>query len=151
MTTDRRSDPYRGFNFLVDIDDTTVGGFSEVSGLNAQRDPVEYREGADAENHVRKLTGLSKYANVTLKRGYTRNDTLWRWYASLAAGNDDRRNVTVTLLDEAHRPVMSWFAEGAWIVGLMAPSFNAAGNEVVIESLELCLEKLTLELEGAAG
>lgn len=148
MTTDQRIDPFRGFNFMVEIDSTQVGGFSEVSGLTSQRDPVEYREGADPENHVRKLTGLSKYANVTLKRGYVKDDTLWKWYASLAAGNDDRRNITVTLQDEMHKPVMSWTCEGAWITSLMAPSFNAAGNEVVIESLEFCHEKLTLELEG---
>ncbi len=95
MTTDQRIDPYRGFNFMVEIDGTQVGGFSEVSGLNAQRDPVEYREGADVENHVRKLTGLSKYANITLKRGYVKDDTLWRWYAELAAGKDDRQVLVV--------------------------------------------------------
>lgn len=148
MTTDQRIDPYRGFNFMVEIDGTQVGGFSEVSGLNAQRDPVEYREGADVENHVRKLTGLSKYANITLKRGYVKDDTLWRWYAKLAAGKDDRRNIVVTLHDEMHNPVMSWSCEGAWITSLMAPTFNATGNEVIIESLECVFEKLTLDLEG---
>ncbi len=148
MPTDERTDPFRGFNFLVEVDNTEVGGFTEVSGLTAERETIEYREGADAENHVRKLTGLSKYGNITLKRGYTRDDTLWRWYASLAAGNDDRRSVSITLLDETRQPVMRWNAEGAWLFKLEAPSFNAAGNEVVVETLEICHEKLTIELEG---
>lgn len=148
MPTDERIDPYRGFNFLVEIDNTEVAGFSEVTGLNAELGMVEYREGSDAENHTRKLTCLSKYGDVSLKRGYTRDDTLWRWWASLIAGADDRRSVSVTLLDEAHEPVMRWLLEGAWIKTLQAPSFNASGNEVVIEALDLFHEKLTIELEG---
>jgi phage tail-like protein len=151
MATDDRIDPFRTFNFVVDIDNTTVAGFSEVSGLTAEGDPVEYREGADLENHVRKLTGLRKYANLTFKRGYTKDDTLWKWYAAIAAGENDRRAVTVTLQDEAHRSVMRWSAEGAWINKIEAPSFNATGNEVAIESMELCHEKLTLELESSGG
>jgi phage tail-like protein len=148
MPTDERTDPYRSFNFEVEIDNIAAAGFSEVQGLIAQGDPVEYREGADRENHVRKLTGLRKYDNLTFKRGYTRTDVLWQWYAAIAAGENDRRNVTITLLDEAHQPVMSWSAEGAWINKIEGPSFNATGNEVAIESMELIHEKLRLELAG---
>lgn len=141
MPTDERVDPFRGFNFIVDIDNTEVAGFSEVSGLTAERDPVEYRDGSDAENHARKLTGLSKYANLTFKRGYTSDDTLWQWFAALAAGEDDRRGVTITLMDEAHQPVMSWSAEGAWLCKIEGPGFNATDNQVAIESMERCHEK----------
>lgn len=148
MPTDERNDPYRGFNFVVDIDNMPVAGFSEISGLTAEGDPVEYREGNELENHVRKLTGLRKYTNLTFKRGYTQDDTLWSWYAAIAAGQDDRRGVAITLMDEAHQPVIRWNAEGAWINKIEGPSFNASGNEVVIESMELCHEKLTIELQG---
>lgn len=146
MATDERIDPYRGFNFIVDIDDTSVAGFSEVAGLTAEGDPVEYREGADAENHVRKLAGLRKYTNLTFKRGYTKDDTLWRWYTAIANGENDRRAITITLRDEAHVPVIRWNAEGAWINKIEGPSFNATGNEVSIENMEICHEKLTIEL-----
>ncbi|WP_206046750.1 phage tail protein [Mangrovimicrobium sediminis] len=148
MQTDQRFDPYRAFNFVVDIDNIAVASFSEVAGLTAEGDPVEYREGADAENHVRKLPGLRKYTNLTFKRGYTRDDTLWRWYTNIANGQNDRRSITITLLDEAHAPVMRWYAFGAFINKIEGPSFNATGNEVAIENMEVVHEKLTLELAG---
>ncbi|APX11987.1 phage tail protein [Tateyamaria omphalii] len=151
MTTDKRIDPLRAFNFLVAVDSTPAAGFSEVSGLGVKREMVAYRNGNDVENHDRKLTGRDSYDNITLKRGYTTDDLMWRWFASLSAGNDDRRNVTITLLDEARSPVMSWLAEGAWILNLMGPSFNATGNDVAIESIELVIEKLTVEVEAAGA
>jgi phage tail-like protein len=151
MATDTRVDPLRSYQFDVVIEGAQVGGFSEVTGLSAKRQMVEYRNGNDVESHSRKLTGRDSFDNVTLKRGYTRDDTFWKWFASLSVGNDDRRNVTVTLRDEMRRPVLSWVLEGAWILSLMGPGMNAGGNEVAVESLELCVEKITMELEGAAA
>jgi phage tail-like protein len=148
MASDDRIDPFRAFNFVVDIDDTPVAGFSEVSGLSSEGDSTEYREGNEAENHVRKLTGLRKYSNLTLKRGFTRDDTLWRWYVNIANGVPDRRNGSIVLLNEAHEPVMRWNFENAWINKIEGPSFKATGNDVAIESMELVHEKLTLELEA---
>lgn len=148
MASDDRIDPFRVFNFVVDIDDTPVAGFSEVSGLSAEGDSTEYREGNEAENHVRKLTGLRKYSNLTFKRGFTRDDTLWRWYVNIANGVPDRRNGSIVLLNEKHEPVMRWNFENAWINKIEGPSFKATGNDVAIESMELVHEKLTLELEN---
>lgn len=147
MASDDRIDPFRVFNFVVDIDDTPVAGFSEVSGLSSEGDSTEYREGNEAENHVRKLTGLRKYSNLTFKRGFTRDDTLWRWYVNIANGVPDRRNGSIVLLNEKHEPVMRWNFENAWINKIEGPSFKATGNDVAIESMELVHEKLTLELE----
>ena len=141
-------DPYRAFNFTVDIDNTVVAGFSEVAGLTAEGDPVEYREGADPENHVRKLVGLRKYANLTFKRGYTKDNTLWQWFTAIANGEDDRRALTITLKDEAHNSVIHWHADRAWINKIVGPSFNATGNEPSIEEMEVCIEKLTIEMEA---
>jgi phage tail-like protein len=73
MTVGERTDPYRSFNFEVVIDGEPVGSFSEASGLVADGDTTDYREGTDPENSVRKLTGLRKYPNITLRRGYTRS------------------------------------------------------------------------------
>lgn len=147
MATDTRIDPYRGFNYIVEINNTEVAAFSEVSGLTAEGDSVDYREGNEPENHVRKLTGLRKYSNLTLKRGYTQNDLFWKWYANIASGMDDRRQVTVILRNEAHENVMSWIVENAWINKIEGPSMNATGNEIAIESMELVPEKITMELE----
>ena len=147
MTTGSRNDPYRGFNFQVDIEGIVDdGAFSEVSGLSAEGDPVEYREGTDPFNTARKLVALRKFANLTFKRGYVRDVRLWQWYQRIAEGQPERHPVTVTLMDEAREPVMRWTAREAWINKIEGPSLNATGNEVAIESMELCHEGLTLEL-----
>lgn len=146
MATAERRDPYRTFNFQLEIDGVPLGAFSEASGLTAEGDAVDYREGTDQQQNVRKLTGLRKYTNITLKRGYTQDKALWRWYGNIVNGQPDRRDVTIILLNEARQPVLRWHAEGAWINKIEGPSFKAAGNEVAMESVELVHEGLTLEM-----
>jgi phage tail-like protein len=145
MATGERIDPYRTFNFRVEIDGLTVGAFSECSGLSSDGDSVDYREGTDVPLTVRKLMGLRKYSNVTLKRGYTQNNELWTWYLNIVNGVADRRNGAVILMDEQRNDVMRWSFENAWPNKIEAPSFNASGNEVAIETMELVHEGLTLE------
>jgi phage tail-like protein len=146
MATDDRNDPYRSFNFQLEIDGVPRGAFSEASGLMADGDPVDYREGTDKQANVRKLVGLRKYSNITLKRGYTQDKALWRWYQNIMNGVPDRRNVTIVLLDEARQPVLRWHAENAWVNKVEGPSFKASGNEVAMESVDLVHEGLTLEM-----
>ncbi len=151
MATDTRNDPFRGFNFRVEIDGIGVAGFSEVSGLTADGDPTDYREGTDPINNVRKLIALRKFPVMVFKRGYIKDDTLWRWYVRIANGVSDRRNGSVVLQNEAHKDVMRWNFENAWINKIEGPALKGAGNEVAIESMELCHEGLTLELEPATA
>src|SRR3954452_8554216 len=146
MATDQRTDPYRGYNFVIEIDGVPKGAFSEVGGLTAEGDAVDYREGTDLQRNVRKLVGLRKYANLTLKRGYTPDATLWRWFGNIMNGEPDRRNVTIVLMNEAREPVLRWHAENAWINKIEGPSFKASGNEVAMEPVELVHEGLTLEI-----
>jgi phage tail-like protein len=145
MATGDRNDPYRSFNFQLEIDNIPTGAFSECSGLTTEVDAVDYREGTDLQPNVRKLTGLVKFTNVVLKRGVTKDKSLWNWYNNIFAGIQDRRNVTIILLDEAHQPVIRWHVENAWLKKLDAPSFKASGNEIAIESVELVHEGLTIE------
>jgi phage tail-like protein len=145
MATGTRIDPYRTFNFRVEIDGLTVGSFSECSGLSTEGDAAEYREGTDVPLTVRKLMGLHKYSNITLKRGYTQNTELWDWYKNIVNGVPDRRNGSIILMDEGRKDVMRWSIENAWIRKIEAPSFKASGNEVAIESVELVHEGLSLE------
>jgi phage tail-like protein len=145
MATDQRNDPYRAFNFVLEIDKVPKGAFSEVGGLTADGDAVDYREGTDLQSNVRKLVGLRKYTNLTLKRGYTQDKALWQWYTNIMNGMPDRRNVTIALMNVARQVVMRWHAENAWINKIEGPSFKASGNEVAMESLELVHEGLTLE------
>ena len=146
MATGERTDPYRGFNFQLEIDGIPRGGFSECSGLTAEGDSVDYREGTDLQPNVRKLPALRKYTNITLKRGYTQEKSLWNWYANIHNGLSDRRNVTIILMNEEHVPVLRWHAENAWINKIEGPAFKAGGNEVAIESVELIHEGLTIEI-----
>ncbi|MEP6832337.1 MAG: phage tail protein [Gemmatimonas sp.] len=146
MPTATRSDPFRAFNFRVEIDGLTVGSFSECAGLTADGDSVDYREGTDVPLHVRKLPGLRKFTAITLKRGYTNNTELWQWHENIANGISDRRDGTIVLMDEQRRDVMRWNFESGWINKIEGPTFKAAGNEVAIESVEIVHERLALEL-----
>lgn len=150
MPTDTRTDPFRSFNFRVEIDGLTVAAFSEVSGLTAEGDAVDYREGTDLVNSVRKLTGLRKYANLMFKRGYIQDTSFWAWYQQIANGEDARRDGSIILMNEHHDDVIRWNFENAWINKIEGPSFKASGNDVAIESLELVHEGLSMELEGGA-
>jgi phage tail-like protein len=145
MATGVRNDPYRSFNFQLLIDGIPLGGFSEASGLTAEGDAVDYREGTDMQSNVRKLVGLRKYANITLKRGYTQDKSLWTWHMAIVNGTPDRRNVTIVLMNEAHQPVLRWHVENAWVNKIEGPSFKAAGNEIAMESVEIVHEGLTIE------
>jgi phage tail-like protein len=141
-----RKDPFRAFNFLVEIDGvTTETGFSEVSGLSMETDAVEYRNGDEKENHVRKLTGLNKYGNITFKRGFTKDaKSLWDWRKKVIDGKTQRASGTITLLNEAREIALKWEFSQAWPRKLDGPSFNAKNNEVAIESLEIVVEKLVM-------
>lgn len=144
MPTGERVDPFRGYNFVVEIDQTDVAGFSEAGGLTFNVDTVDYREGADLPLHVRKLTGLRKFSNITLKRGLTDNRQLWDWYKAVLNGKTERRNGAIVLRDEDHNPVARWNFENGFICKWEGQNFNATSNDVFIESIEICVERVEL-------
>lgn len=146
MANDQRIDPYRGYNFVLEIDQVPKGAFSEVGGLTAEGDAADYREGSDFQQNLRKLPAMRKFTNITLKRGYTPDKSLWQWYTNIVNGVPDRRNVTIVLMNEARQPVLRWHAENAWINKIEGPSLKASSNEVAMEAVELVHEGLTLEL-----
>ncbi len=141
MATGTRADPYRGYNFLVEIDNITQAGFQEVAGLEATTDSVDYREGGDP-NHVRKLPCLNKFASITLKRGITDSDELWRWYQGVMDGKAERRNGSIVLLDDRGSEKLRWNFANAWPSKWTGPSFNSTSNSVAIESLEIVHEEV---------
>lgn len=138
-----RNDPYAQFNFLVEVEDVTLGGFTEVSGLNAESDIIEYREGSDLAR-MRKLPALLKFGNITLKRGYTQNRGLWEWRKTTLDGATERHNGAIVLLDESRTPRLRWEFFEAWISKYEGPALNAATNEAAIESIELAVENVQL-------
>jgi phage tail-like protein len=116
-----------------------------VSGLESETAVIEYRTGADNPTTVRKLPGLTKYPNIVLKRGLTRDLSLWNWRQSVVNGKTERRSGSIILLDEARKVVLRWrFVEG-WPVKWEGPGLNATANEVAIETLEIAHEGLELD------
>src|ERR1035437_5442719 len=138
-----RTDPFRGYNFPVELGDT-VASFRECGGLSAHTDSVDYREGTDKQLSNRNLPGLGKWANITLKRGYTANHDLWNWHKNVLLGVSDRRDGAIVLTDEQHQDVLRWEFENGWICKWEGPAMNATSNDVAIEYSEICHEGLKL-------
>ncbi len=138
-----RVDPYKNFNFKVEITGITLAGFSEVSGLDSEVDVIDYREGGDGT--IRKLPGLAKFGNITLKRGVTDSLELYQWHKKILQGVMDRRDGVITLLDDAKKPVTRWKFSNAFPFKYEGPTLSAKGNEVAIETLVLCCEGLERE------
>ncbi len=145
MGNPTRKDPYANFNFLVEIDGVTAAGFQEVSGLEAEVEVIEYREGSD-KGPVRKLPGAYKVSDVTLKRGVIQDASLWNWFKQVRSGTSFRSSVVITLLDNERQPVLSWQLTNAWPTKWAGPALNAKGNNVAIETLQLAHEGLELVL-----
>lgn len=138
-----RNDPYAQFNFLIEIEGVVRGGFTEASGLNAEQDVVEYREGAE-DATVRKLAGLKTFPNIMLKRGWTQDFDLWLWRKTALDGATERRSGSVVLLDEAHQEALRFNFREGWICKWEGPQLNSTTNEVAIESIEICHEGIEL-------
>lgn len=144
MPTGQRDDPYQQFNFLVEIDGVTRAGFTECSGMTTDTDAIDYREGADKTLNVRKLSGLRKYTNIVLKRGYTQDKSLWTWRKKIINGEMERRSASIILKDEARNDVLRWNLREVWINKWESGPFNAKTNDVAIETIELVHEGIEL-------
>jgi phage tail-like protein len=147
----QRERPYAQFNFLVDLGtgstDGPQAGFQECSEIGMTVDVIEYRNGNEKENSVRKLTGLARYPDVTLKRGIIGSLDLYQWLNDIRNGNEAAyRTVTVQLMNEDHTTVVQeWKLLRARPVKHVSGPFNAKGTDVAMEELTLAYERLELE------
>ena len=145
-----RDDPYAGYNFAVTLtgvsDDgkAVKGSFSEVSGLDAELAPIEYRNGSE-DITMRKMPGLKKFTNIVLKHGVIGDVTFWNWLLEGLNGKIRRVEGSIGLLDEQKNPVMQWKFKRAWPCKYTGPGLNAKNNEMAIESLEICHEGLSID------
>ena len=138
--TGARVDPYRNFNFLVEIDGITQGKFSECSGLDSTVESIDYREGGD-NTTVRKVPGKTTYSDITLKWGITDSIELWDWHNQAVQGNIQRKTGSIVLYDLSNaQEVVRWNFVNAWPTKWEGPSLNATGSEVAIETLTLVHE-----------
>lgn len=133
--------PYRVYNFRIELDGIDRGGFRECSGLDASQDPIEYREGTDSLT-PRKLPGMNKYSNISLKWGMTDDAQLWDWRKQAIDGKVERKNGSIVLLNDAGEEKLRWNFIAGWPTKWTGPSFNATGTEVAIETLEIAHEGL---------
>lgn len=138
-----RIDPYRNFRFTIESDGITRAGFSEVTGFDISLDVIEYREGNEVTT-PRKLPGLTKYSNITLKAGTIDAMDMYEWIAECVNGNIERQTLTLNLHGEESpdEVVASWTIYECWPMKYTAPDVNALGSEVAVETLELAHEGL---------
>jgi phage tail-like protein len=136
-----RQDPLRNFRFRVEIDGIAVAGFSEAIIAPTTTEAIDYREGTDPP-HVRKLSGLTKFGNITLSRGITDSLDLYNWYKQIIAGQlaTSRRQVVIVIVDETGADRARFVVSLAWPTRYEPSALNARGNEVMIEMLELANE-----------
>ncbi|BAB52820.1 phage tail protein [Mesorhizobium japonicum] len=140
-----RIDPIRNFRFLLEIDNVTRAGFSEVAIAETTIEAVDYREGTDPP-HMRKLSGLTKYGSITLKAGMTTDANsleLFKWHNDVSVGliSERRRNIAISVRDESGKTEQARFViSEAWPIKYDPSDLSGKGNEVMIELLELANE-----------
>lgn len=136
--------PLPKFHFRVEWGGSKIG-FTEVTGLDFQVEPIEYREGSSPEYHKIKMPGMHKFSNVTLKRGTFSGDIeFYTWMKTISLTEVERRDITISLLNESHEPVMTWGIKNAFPIKVQASDFKADGNEIAVETLELAHEGLRI-------
>jgi phage tail-like protein len=149
-----RETPYGAFNFQVSLGEggrdaaQIIGGFSDVSGLGTEITVAEYRNGNEKENHVRKVPGIYKVSDVTLKRGIVNSEDLWEWIAAVQrTGYKGRRTVHVKLMDETgDTEVQKWTLTNALPTKYTGPTLAAkGGGDVAMEELVLASESIQFE------
>ena len=133
----KRTDPYFGFQFRVEIKGIEIAGFSEVSGLQVEIETEDFREGG-RNDHMYKLAGPVKYpSNLILKHGIMDSTELWDWQQQIAEGKIERKSVSVKLLDSANEEKWRWNFKDAYPVKWSGPDLRGLANEVAVETLEL--------------
>ncbi len=139
--------PLPKFHFQVEWGGARIG-FTEVSGLDVETEVIEYRDGALREFSKMKIPGMQKYPNITLKRGVFKSDNdYFKWWNTVSLNTVERRDVIISLLNEAHEPVMVWKIKNAWPTKIASTDLKSDGNEIAIESIELAHDGLSIQNE----
>lgn len=140
--------PLPKFYFQVKWD-SEVMSFQEVSGLDIEAQPIEYRLGDSPEFSTVKMPGIKKSGNVTMKKGvYSGDNKFWDWFSDIKMNTIKRVPVTISLLDENGDGTMVWTLANAWPTKITGTDLKSDGNEVAIETIEIVHEGLTIENAG---
>ena len=139
--------PLPKFHFQVEWGGSKIG-FTEVSGLDVEREVIEYRDGSSKEYSKLKQPGLTKFSNITLKRGsFDKDNDYYDWWSSIKLETVERRDITISLLNEEHEPVVTWKVKNAWPSKVTPTDLKSDDNGIAIETMELVHEGLTIENE----
>jgi phage tail-like protein len=137
--------PLPKFHFEVQWGGTRIG-FTEVTGLEVTTEKIEYRDGASKEYHKVRMPGMQTFGDLTLKRGiFAADNEFYDWWNSVALNTVERRDITISLLNESHEPIVVWKVKKAWPTKITSTDLNSSGNETAIETLVLTHEGLTME------
>ena len=140
--------PLPKFYFSVQLVDDKDVKFSEVSGLEADTKPIEYRHGDSKVFYPIKMPGLGSVTNVTMRKGiFVKDSKFWAWFSEIKMNIIKRRSVVINLMDEAGDPKMVWTLHNAWPTKVTGTDLKSEGNEVAVESVEIAYE--TLEVKAA--
>jgi phage tail-like protein len=139
--------PLPKFHFQVEWGGTKIG-FSEITGLDVETEVIEYRDGASPDYNKLKMPGMQKPANITMKRGvFATDNEFYEWWNTVSLNTIERRDLTISLLNESHEPVLVWKVKNAWPSKIQSTDLKADGNETAVESIELVHEGLAIENE----
>jgi phage tail-like protein len=137
--------PIPKFHFQVDWSGTKIG-FTEVTGLEVTTEKIEYRDGASPEYNKIVMPGMQTFGDLTLKRGVFAGDNeFYDWWNTVSLNTIERRDITISLLNESHEPVVVWKIKNAWPTKVTSTDLNSTGSETAIETLVLAHEGLTIE------
>jgi phage tail-like protein len=137
--------PIPKFHFSVEWGGTKIA-FTEVSGLNKEMDIIEHRVGSSPEFFKKRMPGLQKLSNISLKRGVFAGDNeFYQWYNTVAMNTVERRNITISLLNENHIPVVVWKVKDCFIISLKCSDMKADANEAAIDTVEIANHGFTME------
>jgi phage tail-like protein len=137
--------PLPKFYFQVKWDSEELS-FQEVSGLDIEAQPIEYRHGNSKEFSVIKMPGLQKSGNITMKKGIFKSDNkFWDWFSQIKMNTIKRIPLTISLLDESGSATMVWSVKNAWPTKITGTDLKSNGNEVAIESIEITHEGITID------
>ena len=137
--------PLPKFYFSVDWGSTTNIPFQEVSGLEIEAQPIEYRHGNSPVFSTINMPGIVKNSSVTMKKGVFVNDnTFWDWYNKIKMNTIERQNVVIKLLDESGSPTMTWTLNNAWPTKISSTDMKSDASEVAVESIVISHEGLTI-------
>lgn len=137
--------PLPKFHFIVDFGNTTNIPFQEVSGLDVEANPIEYRHGNSPVFSEINMPGIVKNSNVTMKKGVFANDaSFWDWYDKIKMNTIERQNVVIKLLDESGSPTIVWTLLNAWPTKISSTDLKSNANEVAVESIEFMHQGLTM-------